>query len=95
MLVAGGFGKRFHCKANDRFGFSLHIFGRQLPQFEAAVERRTDIGTDQDTDAMLAGEALDTRGGIYDVADDGVFEIFPRADHARDHISAVDADAHI
>ena len=44
---------------------------------------------------MFAGEALDARGSIYDIADDGVFEILARADHARDHISAVNSDSHI
>ena len=54
-LIPLGFGKRLHSEANDRFGFSLHVFGRQFPQFEASVERGADIGADQDTRRHVCG----------------------------------------
>ena len=62
---------------------------------EAAIECGSNIRTDQDVDPVFARKVFETRRRINDVADDGVFEILPGADHACHYRALVDSDPHV
>ena len=62
---------------------------------EAAIERGSNIGADQDIDPMFARKVFDSCRRIDDISDDCVLEILRGADHACNDRPLVDPDPNV
>ena len=65
--------KSFHGEGDDRLRLSLHILRGKFAHLEAAVERATNLGADQDIDSVFTRQVFDTCCRIYHISNDSVF----------------------
>src|SRR6266850_1235784 len=66
---------------------------RELDELEASVKLTASVPADEDVGAKFLGEALDARGQVDRIADQGVGVPLGAADVAGEHGSGVDPDA--